>query len=43
MANNVDLTKGGEDWHAILMALLAEREGSLGIRASMATIEAEDL
>lgn len=41
MNNDVDLSKSGEDWRAVLVALVTEREKSVGIRASLATIERE--
>lgn len=41
MSNDVDLSRSGEDWRAVMSALLAEREGTMGIRASMAAIERE--
>lgn len=41
--NEIDLGKGGDDWKALYLALLAEREATLGIRASMAIIASTDL
>lgn len=32
---DVDLASSGEDWRAVLSALVAQREGTLGIRASL--------
>lgn len=38
-----DLAASGEDWSAVLAALIARREGSLGIRASLEAIRQAEL
>lgn len=40
---DIDLASSGEDWRAVLSALIAEREGTLGIRASLEAIARAEL